>query len=395
MPVATHAREALVSLRAGGKRTLLALIGIVVGIGAVIALLTTGTMAKSEAVRQFESLGIDMLSVFDVTRRDMRGRARELFAEDAARLTILDSIAQASPYTYEWTDVKLDRQERLSVQRIGVTPEFLVMHRLELDSGRFLTEFDERRAFAVIGAEVAEKLAPGEHDSLIGTTIRVDTSVYVVVGILKPTQAGPQAVRMDVSLLIPIELAVRERASKELTGITLRMMPGIHYLAATEEVVGHFRLRNPGANIRVDSPIRIIEQMEAQMRMFTLLLGAVGGIALVVGGFGVMNAMLASVVERRLEIGIRRALGARQGDIQRQFLAESIILCLVAGVLGALLGVGSTVIISLALGWVWEWSTFAVSLGVGTAFAAGVFFGYHPARQAARLDPIAAMRGDG
>ncbi len=124
-------------------------------------------------------------------------------------------------------------------------------------------------------------------------------------------------------MLIPLELALRKLATKELQGITLRTAPDVHYLAATEEIQGHFRLTAPNLTVRVDSPVPIIEQMEAQMRLFALLLGAVGGISLVVGGFGVMNAMLASVAERRLEIGIRRALGARRGDMQRQFLAEA------------------------------------------------------------------------
>jgi len=193
-------------------------------------------------------------------------------------------------------------------------------------------------------------------------------------------------------MMLPIELSSRERASDEVQSITLRMGPDVHYLDATDEIVGYFALVAPEMNVRVDSPVPLIEQMEAQMSLFALLLGAVGGISLVLGGVGVMNAMLSSVRERRLEIGIRRALGATRGDVQRQFLAEAVLLCLVGGALGALLGIGASVGISLYSGWAWQWSAWALALGLGTACAAGLFFGYHPARQAARLDPVVAMR---
>ena len=133
--------------------------------------------------------------------------------------------------------------------------------------------------------------------------------------------------------------------------------------------------------------------MYKQMRLFALLLGTVGGISLLVGGIGVMNIMLVSVTERRLEIGVRRALGARRADIQRQFLIESMILSLLGGVIGIALGVGASYAICRYTGWAFQVSFPAVGLGVGVASGAGVFFGFYPAYQAARLDPVVALRG--
>ncbi|NCA91299.1 MAG: FtsX-like permease family protein, partial [Gammaproteobacteria bacterium] len=146
--------------------------------------------------------------------------------------------------------------------------------------------------------------------------------------------------------------------------------------------------------VRARSPEEIIAQMEKQMRMFTLLAGAIGSISLIVGGIGVMNVMLVSVTERRREIGVRRALGARQGDIQQQFLVESVILSLLGGLFGILLGVGASWLTAYLAYWKFLLSLDAILLGVGVASAVGIFFGFYPARQAARLDPIQALRAD-
>lgn len=393
VPVAAEFRSAARSLHAAGQRTILALVGIVVGIGAVIALVTIGAVAKSEALRRFQSLGTDMLSVVDVTPRDdSRSRRGILEASDAAELARLATIAAASPYTLDSTDLLLGSQKRMSIRRIGVTAAFADIHELELAQGRFITPLDGRRPFAVLGADVGSALARNGTAPEIGSHLQLEQSTYTIVAVLAAGSTGPRGMRLDDSVLVPLGLAERELATKEVQRITLRTLPGVHYLTATAEVEEHFARTSPGMEVRVDSPVPIIEQIEDQMRLFALFLGVMAGISLLVGGFGVMNAMVASVAERRLEIGIRRALGARRADVQRQFLAESVLMCLVGGMLGALLGVGASVVVCAVAGWSWEWSSEAVLLGVGTACAVGMFFGFHPARQAARLDPIAAMR---
>ena len=154
-----------------------------------------------------------------------------------------------------------------------------------------------------------------------------------------------------------------------------------------------FAAKSADLSLKIDSPKTLIERMHDQMRLFTLLLGAVGGISLLVGGIGIMNVMLISITERRLEIGIRRALGARRRDIQGQFLIESIILSLLGGAMGLALGIGASYVICQFTNWTFVIPAMSIVLGVGVATAAGLFFGYYPAWQAARLDPIAALRG--
>ena len=394
MTAAAHAREAVTSIFSTLQRSLLALAGIVVGIASVIALLTIGGMVRQEAIKQFEALGTDMLTVLDTASHsgEELGLRTILDTTDADQLVELPSLVGASPYMLGSGRLALGGRQRQYFDRIGVTARFADMHRVRLAEGRFISPFDGRQGFAVIGAEVAEAMRESGLRPELGMQLRMGDRVYVLVGVLRGGAQGPPGARLDGSVLIPIKLAEREEGTKRVYGIVVRTAPDVHYQAATAEIKAHFVRTAPELSLRVDSPVWLIEQMEEQMRMFTLLLGTVGGISLVVGGIGIMNTMLASVVERRLEVGIRRALGARRRDIQGQFLAESSMLCLAGGVLGALLGVGATVVISMLTEWTWLFSASSVAIGVGTACAVGLFFGFYPARQAARLNPITALR---
>ena len=389
---AAYAREAVAGLASNLQRSLLALVGIVVGIGSVIALMTAGNIARNEAIKQFEALGTDVVSVFQVGDGSDSQARDMLDSGDAPDLEGLATIRTASPYAFQSSQLALGGQQSLFIRRVGVTPAFAEMHRLELAKGRFISPFDGRRPFAVIGAEIAQAMREAGLAAEVGAQVRVEDAIYTIAGVLKSGSSGPPGVRIQDAVLIPLELMHRVQATKEVLGITLRLQPGVHYLAAAREIESWFQRTAPGMRVRVDSPAWLVEQMERQMRLFAILLGSVAGIALVVGGFGIMNAMLASVTERRREIGIRRAIGARQRDIQLQFLAESAVLCVLGGLLGALIGTAATVIISLVAGWTWQFSPAALALGLATASAVGLAFGYFPARQAARLDPITALR---
>ena len=175
---------------------------------------------------------------------------------------------------------------------------------------------------------------------------------------------------------------------------SVRVSNGVTNQAARDQVLNYFRSKTKSSSVKVTSPEEIIAQMEKQMQMFTLLLGAIGSISLIVGGVGVMNVMLVSVTERRREIGIRRALGAKRGDIRGQFLIESIILSLIGGFFGIIFGVGASRVISYFAHWHFALSIGAILLGVGVSNAVGIFFGYYPARQASLLDPIVALKSD-
>ncbi|MCY3934355.1 MAG: ABC transporter permease [Acidobacteria bacterium] len=394
MPAAAQLREAASRLLATPRRSLLTLTGIAIGAGALIALVTVGAIARSEAIEQFRALGTDILSVHAFLLESNAAGARKtgLAESDAADLARLPSIDDAAPYAISTAELRLGAHGTRRVSVVGATRAFARIHNLELEDGRFLSPLDGYRPFAVIGADVANALRDEGAAPAPGATFRTHDAVYTIIGVLEPEPRGRGAIRPDEMVFVTIGHATRRATTRDLTGITLRMAPDVHYLTASAAVTDHFRLLEPRLNVRVDSPIQIIEQMEAQMRLFALLLGTVGGISLVLGGVGLMNAMLGAVREQRAEIGIRRAFGARQGDIRRQYLTQSGMLCLLGGLLGAVLGVGTTLIISHFAGWTWQLSGAAIALGLGTAGAVGMGFGFYPARHAARLDPIEALR---
>ncbi len=394
MPASAQLREATSRLLATPQRSLLTLTGIAVGAGAVIALVTVGSIARNEAAEQFRTLGADVLSVHAFLLESNAAGARKtgLAPSDAVDLARLSAIRDAAPYRIQQGDLRLAIQGDRPVSIVGATRDLARLHDLELETGRFLSPLDGYRPFAVIGADVADSLRGEVQEPAPGATFRTDDTVYTIIGVLKREPLGPGAIRPNETVFLPLGYATRKAAIKDLTGITLRIAPEVHYLTASAAVMDHFRRLEPRLEVRVDSPVLLIEQMEAQMRLFALLLGTVGGISLVLGGVGLMNAMLGAVREQRTEIGIRRAFGARQSDIRRQYLTQSGLLCLLGGLAGTVLGLGTTLVISQFAGWTWQLSGTGIALGLGAAGAVGMGFGFYPARQAARLDPIQVLR---
>ena len=391
----TNLKEALGSLSGSRQRSVLALIGIVIGVGSVIAMISVGTIAKSEAAKQFRALGTDMLAIQNTSKDTgtRRGAAATIALADALELATLPGIEASAPYMSSAGHAHLGGKTSVRVYVVGVTQAFAELARLDVAEGRGISDLDRRRYYCVIGSKLAAAMRAAGAGRVLGAPLRIDDVIYTVVGVLRSGVQGPREIAMSRAALIPISTAQRVLGFSDIRRIVARMSPNAHHLAAAAEVRAYFRRKSKDLAVRVDSPRRLIEQMHKQMRLFTLLLGAVGGIALLLGGIGVMNVMLVSVTERRVEIGIRRALGARRRDIQWQFLIESIILSLVGGGFGIALGIGASYVICRLSSWAFQVPVVAVVLGVGVAGAVGVCFGFYPAWQAARLDPIAALRG--
>lgn len=276
---------------------------------------------------------------------------------------------------------------------LGVGASFAGLNKLRLASGRFISDLDFRRHYCVVGAGVARAMRRAGVEQVVGEPIKLMGRVFTVVGEEQPVAAqGLRTYNADRAVYLPITTAQRIFDDPEIRDVIARMRPDADHVAAAAAVRAHFRSQSPDLDVQVQSAQQLIEQMQRQSRLFTLLLGAVGAISLIVGGVGVMNVMLSSVTERRREIGIRRALGARRRDIQNQFLTESVILSLVGGVAGIALGTGASYGICSVTGWPFLVSPLAIVFGFGMASGVGVFFGFLPAYQAARLDPINALR---
>ena len=393
-------REAARSLLGARLRTLLGVIGIMIGIASVITMISTGEIAKSQSRKDFEALGTDILTIKlpDHLVGGRSGRA-SIGLQDALVLAeVLPSVSEAAPRIQTQGSFRYAGKRVGSGSVQGVSASFADVNRLRLAEGRFVSNLDRGRYFAVVGADVAERMRRrGGARSVVGEILEVEERLYTIVGALESapeSYALPFSVEANRSVFVPITTVRRTEPEKQIELIIARAAPGVHHVDAARDVHAYFAKRSRGLELEVVSAEQLIEQMDSQLGLMTLLLGAVGSVSLIVGGIGVMNIMLISVAERRREIGVRRALGANRGDIQRQFLIEALILTLGGGVAGVVVGTGAAYGISQIFEWDFFVSPSSIIAGVGVSTAVGIFFGFQPAYQASRLDPIVALQGE-
>ena len=382
-------REAARSLLRAKLRTFIGLTGIAIGIASVIAMISSGKIAAAEARKQFEALGTDIVTV------EAEGY-EGVNIEDALRLDTLPGVALAAPIIEANGGSFIHAGELVGNGRLkGVTEAFAKVNKLEVQQGRFLSDFDHDSQWCVIGASIADKMRRAGTLRLLGAEIEVEERFYRVVGVLERTEDNfalsynPNA---NESLFTHIRVAWRLENGTAKT-IIARSAKGVHHKSAEQSIRTWFAARAPDLRLNVQSAEQLIAQMEAQLGNMTMLLGAVGSISLLVGGIGVMNIMLMSVSERKKEIGIRRAIGASRSNIQQQFLLEAVILTLIGGIFGVCAGAGVTwFICEYYTKWGFFISPLSVVIGLGVSSTVGLFFGFQPAYQASRLDPIIALQ---
>ena len=388
-----NAREAAASLRSVLARSALALVGIVVGIGAVIAMVSTGETVKEESLKQFRELGTDIVTINRQFTR-IRGRVIDIALADVHGLAgAVPSIETAAATVGVNTRIRFRGQDLGQQMVFGVTGDYFDLSKLPLAEGRLVSDFDRHRFYCVAGAGIARAMRDAGVASALGERVRVFGRLCTVVGVLEsvpPLAVGPLLVPDD-TVFLPIAAATRSGAGGIRDAIA-RVRGDVAPEVARRDVEAYFQRVRPDLRVRVSIASQVIARMRSQGQLFTLLLGAIASISLIVGGVGVMNVMLMSVRERRGEIGLRRAIGARRGDVRQQFVIESAALSLSGGVLGVALGVGVAWGICRFAGWPFSVSTTAIVVGVAVATAVGVFFGLYPAHRASRLDPIEALR---
>ena len=387
-------REATRSLLRARLRTLLGLIGIMIGIASVIAMVSTGEIATAESRRQFEALGTDIVTV--QVRGDPNTPGIEL--DDGLELAgALPAVLDAAPMIESGSGITYAGKSIGGSIR-GVTASLAGLGRLDLADGRFVSDMDIRQFWCVVGAKVAADMRRHGAWEIVGATLDLKGHIFTVAGELRDAvESYGLPVQLDANrtVFIPITTAKRMDPGREIKSVIARAAPGVFHEDAVREVTAWLRERlEEGVGFKVRSAKQLIAQMESQLGLMTLLLGAVGSISLIVGGIGVMNIMLISVTERRREIGVRRALGAKRTDIQRQFLTESVILTLAGGIVGTGFGIVATWAICQFTEWEFFVSELSVLVGLGVSSAVGIFFGFQPAYQAARVDPIVALQGE-
>ena len=390
-------REAGDSLRKTKLRTALGMIGIMIGISSVITMISLGEIAKNQAIKEFEALGTDMVIIresFDSASRSNNVRLLKL--EDTLMLQHqVAEISVAATRVLNHGDFRYSGRQVGTGDIQGVTESFADLGQFVLASGRFVSDLDTDRYYATVGSDIVDSMLEAGVVDIVGENIEISDTVFTVVGALDRLEESyrlPVSFNANSSVFIPVTTSGRLFGNFEIDTVIARSKDGIHHEAVTESIEAYFRGRSHDISLNIITAKDLIAQMEAQAQIYTLLLAAIGSISLVVGGIGIMNILLVSVVERRKEIGIRRALGARRRDIQVQFLIESILQTATGGVLGVLLGMVTTYAICRFTGWDFAVSTVSIMSGVGSAIIMGLVFGIQPANQAARLDPIIALQ---
>jgi putative ABC transport system permease protein len=383
-------------------RTALSVLGVVLGIAAVIAMMSVSDGARREALQQVQLLGLNNLVVRNRGATASGVPSPGLTAGDAKHLVGLVPLTQAvSPVVDRF--VPLSRIDKASFTRVlGVGASYQTILHLNVARGRFLSSLDERDAarVCVVGAPLARDLFA--YRDPIGESIRIDGKYFRVVGVLADERTGARGLNalawrdLNQSVLVPLPA---------LSGRSLDITPDQHvdeiWLQASDgdrvEEIGQIldqtmaRLHHGVRDVDIVVPRELLAQRYQTQRTFSVVVGSVAALSLIVGGIGIMNIMLTSVIERTSEIGLRRAVGATRRDVAVQFLTESLFMTLTGGVIGIALGVIISWGITFYAGWKTEVSLEAIVLACAVSFATGVGFGLYPATTAARLAPVDAL----
>jgi putative ABC transport system permease protein len=396
---------ALEGIAANKLRATLTMLGVIIGVGAVITMLALARGAREQMMGRIEQLGTNVIIIFAGRSRMGGSRAaggmgssQMLTLEDGeAILAECPSVQAVAPEVQSNAQVKFQNQNT-NTNILGTNPDYPSIRNFTVAAGRFFTpeEVDAYRKVAVIGPTTAATLF-GE-DSPVGQHIRIRGIQFEVIGLLASKGAQGSFFDQDDQIMIPVTTAMRRVIGTQNVRAFSAQATSMQVMAqAQKEIEDLLRQRHRLAedddeSFMVRSQAEFMAMAEETSRIFTLLLAGIASVSLLVGGIGIMNIMLVSVTERTREIGIRMALGARRRDIQAQFLIEALVLSLCGGTIGVLAGILGTMILS-ALSF-WETSISPSSIGLAFGFAAlvGIFFGYYPARQASRLDPIEALR---
>jgi len=385
--------EAFVSLRTLGKRSVLALLGIVIGSSSVVALINIGHNAAVDAALIFKDMGTDTLVAQFPGKVGSSSPMRTHLDLDAVRQAVPGIAHIGALSLFSGPVVFHGRTTNANI--VGSTPDIQDAMRLSLREGRFLSDFDANETFAVIGGQLAQALnTPGDPLKL-GERLRINDYLFLIVGIL---HSQPRALLMpvqgDESLFIPAEGMQRIYANPQIGNVVIRAAPGQDMEAMAKGASAVLQRQLSDHTVDIQVPQQMIDGMTRQSRTFAYLLLALGAISLVGGGVGVMNVMLMNVSERRREIGIRMALGARQRDIRNLFLLEAVTLTAVGAACGAVLGMTAAWLYAWLSGWVFALAVAALPLGVGSTLLVGLFFGIYPAVSASRLQPVEALRDE-
>jgi len=394
------------AIRINKMRSGLTMLGIIIGVGSVIAMLAVGTGASEKIRQQISSIGSNLLLIHpgSTTSGGLRmgmGSQPTLTKDDAdAILREIPKVQEVAPVLSGVAQVVYGNQN-WSTGVYGSTPGIFVVRDLSLVAGRIFTEQDIRSAtkVAVLGQTVVTNLFGSSNP--IGQVVRIKKLPFTVIGVLAEKGQSMQGQDQDDIIYIPVTTAQKKIFGTAFPGMVRIIMVKVRHaddLNAVENELNSLLRQRHRIGPREDNDFQVrnltdmMQMAEQSSRIMTLLLGAIASVSLLVGGIGIMNIMLVSVTERTREIGIRMAVGAKTWDIRLQFMIEALTLSLMGGVIGIILGIGGAKILSVMAGWETVVSTFSVLLAFGFSALVGIFFGFYPAYKASLLNPIDALR---
>ena len=394
-------RVAMDAIRANKLRSFLTMLGIVIGVGAVITMVALGEGAQQQVESQIELLGTNVLTV-----RPGQGMFRGVRGGSNARLTTEDveavrrgapALVEVAPEMQGQLQVQFGRNNA-SVRILGTTPNYVEVENHTIELGRFFDESEDRgrRRVAVLGGAVPAVLNTDAAE-IVGRSISIRNISFEVVGVLEE-KGGSGWFNQDEQIFVPLETAQfrllgTDRVSQFKVVVESEAAIPVAMVQIEEVLRREHRIPLGRENdFWISDSVQFLEMAQETTQTFTMLLAGIAAVSLLVGGIGIMNIMLVSVTERTKEIGVRKALGATRSAILLQFLLEATTLCMTGGILGVAFAYGAAETLSRSAGWTMAIAPEAIGLAVVFAAAVGVFFGLWPARRAARLDPIVALR---
>ncbi len=397
--------ESIRTLTVNKMRTGLAILGIVIGIGSVIALVSLGQATQQSIQSQIQSLGANLLTVMPGGQqsgavRGAAGGGNTLTLDDAKAISSsqqITTVKNVSPELSRRTQVTTGKANT-NTQVIGVVPIYTEVHKVTIEQGSFITQrdVDGMTKVAVIGSQVATDLF-GENSSPIGQSLRISGKTFTIIG-MTVSKGGSGFQNQDDIIYIPLSTAQKQIFGTDYVSTIALEAKNSDVMIDAQNEVGYLllskhRLSSPAqADFAIFSQADILNAASSTTGTFTALLSGIAAISLLVGGIGIMNIMLVTVTERTREIGLRKALGAKKKAITLQFLTESIMLTFTGGIIGILLGIGISFGVTKAMSVPFVISAQAIILAFAVSAGIGVLFGWYPSRKAADLQPIEALR---
>lgn len=392
MRVIRYLKQGLTNLKTVKLRSFLAMLGIIIGSSSIMTLGNTGIMATSAALAQFKKLGTHYLALaaYETGKQQMSQKIpAELWRSLAHQIPEVTAVA---PYASAW-QTPLYNGQRLDGMIIGADEELAKITGVKLASGTFVSQFATFERVCVIGHQIRAQMQRYDFRNPLGRQLTLGGNLYTIIGIAEPWQEnGFFTEDINKAIIIPIKGLPLISDNSEIHNALVALSNDEHIDATMTAIKAYLQPLLPNVGLFMRSAKQIVDSMQTQGHIFTLLLGIISAIAITVGGVGVMNIMLVSVAERRAEIGLYKALGARNRDILYMFLAETIMLSVTGGVIGILLGAGLSIIIASFNHWPLILSLTSALSGFLIALLTGIISGVWPASRAARLQPVACLR---